>query len=333
MVNIDKLSLKNLISLRQSLRNIDIQNLEDHLYNLKEVYTNTVTHYTEQERLSIGDLEYGNNLVAALLASLHNIIVAADKESKFIKTCLENIDKKIELLTSDLLYCSFLNNNRDSVDNQLLENYENERNLRHLTIEPETRQYVKSVIAKYTGWQYPALEIGCGNSEFTQWMVAADPLYITDLYQQALDETLAKFNPNYQRRLRPYLIDKQEKIAQFVRLPKNQLGFIFSWNTLSYYYYYDLGRLLVECSKLLRPGGIMFFDFNDCHTPVGAHFVDVRFKPWMNRKLIQDLADQAGLEVLEFHSPQEDLTTVTLKKPGVLSSIRAHQTLGEIVNT
>jgi hypothetical protein len=77
----------------------------------------------------------------------------------------------------------------------------------------------------------------------------------------------------------------------------------------------------------------MFFDFNDCDTPIGAHFVDIRFKPWMNKKLIKDLADQANLEVLEFNSPEEDITTVTLKKPGVLTSLRAHQTLGEIVNT
>jgi SAM-dependent methyltransferase len=333
MPAVNKLSLKNLISLRQSLRNIDIENLEKHLYDLKEVYTSTVTHYTEDERLSLGDLEYGNNLVSGLLSSLQNMIVSADRESKFIKTCLDNIDKKIELITSDLLYFSFFNDNQDGVDNQLLENYEAERNLRYLAINDETRRYVKSIIAKHTGWQYPALEIGCGNSEFTEWMVAADPLYLTDFYQQALDDTLRKFNHNYQKRLRPYLIDKTQRIEQFVRLPKNQLGFIFSWNTLSYYYHYDLGKILVECSKLLRPGGIMFFDFNDCDTPIGAHFVDIRFKPWMNKKLIKDLADQANLEVLEFNSPEEDITTVTLKKPGVLTSLRAHQTLGEIVNT
>lgn len=333
MPNINNLSLKNLISLRQGLGNIDLRNLEIHLNDLKDVYSNTINLYTENERLSLGDLDYGNNLVDELLTSLHSIIMYTDKETKFVKTCLENIDKKIELLTTDLLYFSFLNDNLDGVDNQLLETYENERNLRYLKIEDSTRQYLKNIISKYTGWQYPALEIGCGNSEFTEWMVAADPLYITDLYQEALDTTLNKFNRTYQRRLRPYLIDKNLKIEQYAKLPKNQMGFIFSWNTLSYYYYYELGRVLKECSRLLRPGGIMFFDFNDCDTPIGAHFVDMRFKPWMNRKLLKQLADEVDLEIVEFHRPEEEITTVTLKKSGVLESLRAHQTLGEIVNT
>jgi SAM-dependent methyltransferase len=333
MVTPNKISLKNLISLRQSLGNIDIRNLEIHINDLKDVYTNTINQYTENERQSLGDLEFGYNLVDELLTSLHSVILQTDRETKFIKSCLDNIDKKIELLTTHLLYSSFLNDNNDCVDNQLLETYENEKNLRYLKIEDSTRQYLKNIIAKYTGWRYPALEIGCGNSEYTEWMVAADPLYVTDLYQEAIDTTLNKFNKTYQRRIRSYLIDRNLKIEQFARLPKNQIGFIFSWNTLSYYYYYELGRMLKECSKLLRPGGIMFFDFNDCDTPIGAHFVDVRFKPWMTKKLIRQLADEVELEVLEFHNPEEEITTVTLKKPGVLTSLRAHQTLGEIVNT
>jgi SAM-dependent methyltransferase len=333
MVTPNKISLKNLISLRQSLGNIDIRNLEIHINNLKDVYTNTINQYTENERHSLGDLEFGHNLVDELLTSLHSVILQTDRETKFIKTCLDNIDKKIELLTTHLLYSSFLNDNNDCVDNQLLETYENEKNLRYLKIEDSTRQYLKNIIAKYTGWQYPALEIGCGNSEYTEWMVAADPLYVTDLYQEAIDTTLGKFNKLYQRRIRPYLIDKNLRIEQYARLPKNQLGFIFSWNTLAYYYYHELGRILKECSNLLRPGGVMFFDFNDCDTPIGAHYVDARFKPWMNKKLIRQLADEVGLEILDFHRPEEDITTVTLKKPGVLTSLRAHQTLGEIVNT
>lgn len=333
MPNINNLSLKNLIALRQSLGNIDLRGLEIHLKDLKDVYTNTINHYIESERESLGDPEFGYNLVDDLLTSLHSIILYTDKETKYVQTCLENIDKKIELLTSPLLYFSFLNDNQDGVDNQLLENYENEKNLRYLKIEDTTREFVKNIISKYTGWQYPALEIGCGNSEFTPWMVAADPLYLTDLYQEALDSTLNKFNKTYQRRLRPYLIDRNVRIEQYSRLPKNQLGFIFSWNTLSYYYYFELGRVLNECSRLLRPGGIMFFDFNDCDTPRGAQFVDKRYKPWMNKKLLEQLAQKFELEIVEFNHPEEDISTVTLKKPGILQSIRAHPTLGEIVNT
>jgi hypothetical protein len=71
----------------------------------------------------------------------------------------------------------------------------------------------------------------------------------------------------------------------------------------------------------------MFFDFNDCDTPRGAQFVDKRYKPWMNKKLLEQLAQKFELEIVE------DISTVTLKKPGILQSIRAHPTLGEIVNT
>jgi hypothetical protein len=53
----------------------------------------------------------------------------------------------------------------------------------------------------------------------------------------------------------------------------------------------------------------------------------------MNKKLLEQLAQKFELEIVEFNHPEEDISTVTLKKPGILQSIRAHPTLGEIVNT
>ena len=82
---------------------------------------------------------------------------------------------------------------------------ENIRNIRIMKLSDEVHGEVLGKIRLYTSWQYPALEIGCRDGEWTQYMVAADPLYIIDHYREFTESATRNFTEEYKRRIRVYL--------------------------------------------------------------------------------------------------------------------------------
>ena len=116
-----------------------------------------------------------------------------------------------------------------------LSNYEDElqyekpeaiRKIRNMYIPPQAQADIHSRIALYANWKYPGLEIGCRDGEWTNTLVASDPLYMVDEHQEFLDSAIKDYPPEYQRRVRRYLV----KDNDYSRLPQRQFNFIFSWN-------------------------------------------------------------------------------------------------------
>ena len=150
---------------------------------------------------------------------------------------------------------------------------ESERKHRVMEITDNTASAVRGAIAKYCAWQYPTLELGSGLCEFTKDLVGSDPLYITDCLPELLDEAVAQFNPVYQKRVRPYLIDY--RLQDYSKLPQGQFGFVFAWNVLNYYPMPKIIRLLPKIERLLRPGGVFMFSYNNSDRYWGGRYVEM----------------------------------------------------------
>lgn len=199
------------------------------------------------------------------------------------------------------------------------------REFRKLHLPTGIDAYVLQAIDTYINWQYPGLEIGCRDGEWTSRLVGCDPLYITDLHQEFIDSTVGQYSKEYQRRLRPYLITD----GNFSALPQGQFGFIFSWNYFNYLTLEQAREYLKQCWELMRPGGAMMFSYNNADLPAAAGQADSYYMSWMPKSLLVPICEQLGFVVIS-STDFDPVSWIELKKPGELKLIKAHQVLGEI---
>jgi phospholipid N-methyltransferase len=203
-----------------------------------------------------------------------------------------------------------------------------ERNDRLMPISDDTRSEVIVRLRGYTDWHYPCLEIGPGDGVWTEHLVAGDPLYIVDVHQEFLDSTLSKFNETYRNRVRPYLAND----SNMNMLPKNQFGFIFSWNVFNYFPLTETKNILIQAFELLRPGGTMMFSYNNCEVPQCVEYVEQGFRSWMPKNLLVETCKSLGYEIVATRAIEETVHWIEIRKPGELKTVKAHQVLGKIVS-
>lgn len=203
-----------------------------------------------------------------------------------------------------------------------------ERTLRMIAAEPELKKLVLARIDLYASWRYPGLEIGPGDGQWTHAMVAADPLYLVDVHQEFLTKTSSQFTAGYQRRLSPYLIDATTNDLQ--ALPDSQLGFVFAWNVFDYFPELELRHYLSQLITKMRPGATILFSYNNCDNPVQAGFADRGWKSWMPKTKLAAMLAALGFVDAEFFEFESHVSFVEAKKPGELTTIKAHQVMGEI---
>jgi SAM-dependent methyltransferase len=205
---------------------------------------------------------------------------------------------------------------------------ENIRNIRVMKISDEVHGEVLSKIRLYTSWKYPALEIGCRDGEWTQHMVAADPLYIVDHYREFTESATRNFTEEYRRRIRVYLTQGCDMSA----LPQNQMGFVFCWNFLNYCSLDTIKEYLKEVKNLLRPGGIFLFSYNDGDRSGGAGMAENFFMSYMPKSMLIPLCESLGYEIVTDEARDMSISWLEIRKPGTLETVKAHQVMGEIKN-
>lgn len=200
------------------------------------------------------------------------------------------------------------------------------RTHRILYVPKHAEPILMSKIGASVDWRYATLEIGCRDGEFTQHLVAGDPLYVTDVHQDFLDSTVAKFSEEYQRRIRPYLIKDQD----FSQLPQEQFGFVFSWNHFNYLGIDTIKHYLQQIYKLLKPGGIVMFSYNNGDLPAAAEYAEKYYMTYMPKSLLIPMCEMLGFDVIGTHDFEPALSWIEIKKPGKLTTVKAHQVLGTI---
>jgi len=206
--------------------------------------------------------------------------------------------------------------------------YEHVRNHRKLKIRSDIIDIVKQRIGLYTDWRYPALEIGCRDGEWTQYLVAADPLYIMDQFPEFLETTNNLFPEQYQSRLRKYLLNKETH--DLGALPNNQFAFVFSWGYFNYISLDTVTQLLKQMKNLLRPGGVFMFSYNDGDTPSGMGLAENFGQSYLPKSLLVPTCQAQGFEIVGEYRFDPNIHWLEVKQPGTLNTVKAHQVLGEI---
>ena len=201
------------------------------------------------------------------------------------------------------------------------------RNTRSIKADESFNNTLAQRINLYSNWQYPALEIGCRDGEWTKLLVASDPLYIADVFPEFLSSAVQQFPPLYQGRVRKYLIHDFYKISN---LPKNQFGLIFSYNFFNYLSVDSIKQFLIQAMEWLRPGGIFIFTYNNADLPAAAAYAENYFMTYVPESILIPLAESIGFETVFVYNCEPAYSIIELRKPGQLQSIKGGQTIGEI---
>ena len=307
--------LYNLVTLKtQLLKALDVNPVVEQLVNLRTCLSSLKTL-----QLTIEQTNYVNDL----LTHYNHVIDLTNKPVVECAAYIEKINIEINEITNRLFAGNYqLENMPGSVDFV--------RNSRRILgpgqFSDDTPHIARQKIATHTKWQYPALEIGCRDGEWTQYLVAADPLYIMDFHQEFLDSTAERFPVEYQHRLRRYrIIDHDLTI-----LPQGQFGFIFSWGYFNYVSVDTMKRSLKQIHTLLRPGGTFIFTYNNGDAPIGAGMAENFSQTYMPRSLLVPLVDSFDFTIVDESDVDSSIMWLEIKKPGELHTIKAHQVLGEI---
>ena len=307
------MALHNLVSLKHALRqqlNADdavrvVAELRDKIANVKL----QVPYIDPEYQSYIDDLSnYYDKLIVQVAEPIQKSQVV-----------IARLDNQITELAHKLFLNSYELEER-------LGGIDNVRNGRRITLTEDVEQYLKSRILLHSNWRYPALEIGCRDGEWTQYLVAADPLYIMDQFPEFLDSTNSRFPEAYQRRLRKYPMKDHDLSA----LPKNQFNFVFSWGHFNYVSLDTITQVLKQVNTLLRPGGVFLFSYNDGDTPAGAGMAENFAQTYIPKSLLVPTCESLGYEILEAFHYAPNVHWIEIKKPGTLHTIKAHQVLGEI---
>jgi hypothetical protein len=202
---------------------------------------------------------------------------------------------------------------------------------RRLHLDSDSADLLQGRITRYTDWRCPGLMFRPGLEDFVEQMVPLDPLYLADQSLELLDPAVKAFTPAYQRRLRQYVIREQLDTPLLDALPNGQFGYCFAYNYFNFKPLEIVKQYLDELWTKLRPGGVVFFTFNDCDFGHGVELAEKNFMCYTPGHMILNHAEDLGFELLDRYRGEGNVAWMEFRKPGEITSIRGGQTLAKIV--
>jgi SAM-dependent methyltransferase len=194
---------------------------------------------------------------------------------------------------------------------------------------PDTFEIIKQRLQLYTNWQHPGMILRPAH-EHVQHLVACDPMYFVDTSDRLLKLTESWFTPEYQHRLRRYVIEEYTEKPFFANLPTQCFGLIYSFNFFNFRPWEILQQYLKECFGLLRPGGVLVFTYNNCDIANRVGMVEHYSACYTPGRLVKAYIDELDYETVYTFDDAFGTSWMELRRPGDWSSIRGGQTLAAI---
>lgn len=275
--------------------------------------------------LGVSNFQHNRDILYPTITTINQSFFNLKEQlDKFIET----VDLRINEITRDWYKMGYLTNTGEGCA-QL--DVISERTFREGKVPYDVKSRIHGLISKYTNDAYPVLEIGPGDGVWTDYLVAGDPLYILDRHQEFLDSTKNKYPDQYKNRIRAYKVlhgDLPDSDCSV--LPESQFNFIFSWNVFNYFPLDYTTAFLISSLKLLRPGGIMVFSYNNCEDVACAKFAEIGYASWMPKTVLKNKILELGFNIIDMSS-ESGWHWMEIQKPGELNTVKIHQSLGEIV--
>lgn len=192
---------------------------------------------------------------------------------------------------------------------------------------------VYNKITHYNNFKFPSLIINPRNKRWIDATVAGDPLYLAGYDIDHIHQLISTYNPLYQRRLRIYNLQN----GAMNKLPKNQFGFILSWDFFDYLTLESVNLYIEQAYQLLRPGGTFMFSYNNCEIEGSAARAEIFAAGYQTETLIVNQVRSLGYEIINsLNIPTGEallshVSWLEVKKPGELNTIKQSQALAKII--
>jgi hypothetical protein len=201
---------------------------------------------------------------------------------------------------------------------------------RKLVSTVENDQVLRARVKSSCDWRLPGMIIRPGLDSYIEDMVPLDPLYVVDQHLDLINPAISKFTEQYQRRLRPYVINDYQQSTPLQQLPDNQFGSIFAHNFFNYKPIEVIEIYLNEFRKKLRPGGTVIFTYNDCDYSNGVGLAENNFMCYTPGHRIRTIATDIGFTIVNHVINLNNLQWIELRRPGEITTLRGGQTLAKI---
>lgn len=202
---------------------------------------------------------------------------------------------------------------------------------RRMRIDDDDDLMLRTRLKNLTDWRLPGMIIRPGVENYIEDMVPLDPLYVVDHDRDLMRPSISKFTPEYQRRLREYVINDWDNQPILNQLPDNQFGAIFAYHYFNHKPMSVICQFLNEFYQKLRPGGSVIMTYNNCDLAHGVIRAEHCWMLYTPRRLIEQHAIDLGFELVMAHDGKGDVSWLELKKPGDIESLRGGQTLAKIL--
>ena len=278
-----------------------------------------ITHIVHESKVQIGDLAQD------MVSIQEDLKVTLQKYEQTLTQLRENVQALIE--QHELEYFAesttrYQEGMRFNTPDIILN--------RTLPLGPISEKLLRTRLAVHASWQYPGMVIRPAHGTGLENLVALDPVYLVDTHNDLFSPVRSLFTPEYQRRLRYYVIEEYTDKNIFWDLPQKQFGLIYAFRYFEFKPWEILQQYLTEVFDLLRPGGTFLFSFNDCDQWTAVGSVEHVFCCYTPGRLIRAHAQEQGYEIVSTYSDNANTSWMELRRPGVLDSIRGGQALASI---
>lgn len=202
---------------------------------------------------------------------------------------------------------------------------------RRMRIDDDDDLILRTRLKNLTDWRLPGMIIRPGVENYIEDMVPLDPLYVVDHDPELMRPAISKFTPEYQRRLREYVINDWADGPILDKLPNNQFGTIFAYHYFNHKPMPVICKFLTEFYEKLRPGGSVLMTYNNCDLAHGVIRAEHTWMLYTPRRLIEQHANDVGFELINAHDGKGDVSWLELRKPGDIASLRGGQTLAKVL--
>jgi len=202
---------------------------------------------------------------------------------------------------------------------------------RRMRIDDDDDIVLRTRLKNLTDWRLPGMIIRPGVENYIEDMVPLDPLYVVDHDRELIRPAVSKFTPEYQRRLREYVINDWDDGPILEKLPNNQFGTIFAYHYFNHKPMPIVCKFLTEFYEKLRPGGSVLMTYNNCDRAHGVIRSEHAWMLYTPRRLIERHALDTGFELTQAYDGKGDVSWIEFRKPGDLVSLRGGQTLAKIL--
>jgi len=301
--------------------------------------TNFNTQVDELQRLSIENtINYTRKTEEITTASTNSLNIILDKINIDIKTLTIEL-ARVTALKEIRTLCNTTEYVEQFIKTYLLAGIYAITDNNLLTI----RRKIKS----HCDWHYPGLQLCPTSTDWIDCMVGTDPLYITchrtvNKFNDAvlipftgIEDIINTYPPEYQRRIRIYNIENQD----FSALPERQFGCIACCEFLNLFDIDIIKQYINRFCDLLRPGGILICNLQFTSNPnlTTNLLVDPDYFKYAAGLILQNIFNEAGYVINSLINISDEsnnwVYTVLIEahKPGILTTTKAHQVLGSII--